>query len=394
MARKQMPMAPIRNDFLKLFVQTGDCIWAVDASQRIVFWNQSAEESLGYTAEAALGQLCYQVLAGQGLDGKPFCKADCFVIEGMQPAKPMRGFDLLVRHHDGGAIRGNVSLILIPTASDNSALAAVVHLFRPLEEATVEPLHLRIYLLGSTAVWWHDGSQVDGQHWRRAKVRALLAYLAFQRGQAVHREILIEALWPDLNYLAALHNLNTTVYHLRLSLEPPLEHGNESSYIHYEGDCYSLNGGARHWLDIDAFETGIAQARQQSNSDQAIQLYRDALALYRGDLVADLGHAGMWCRGERVRLRELYLNVLQELGGLREQRQEYARASELYLKALAADPCRETACRRLMQLAIHRGDRPTAVAHYRVLAEALQRELEVTPSQETRILYEQALSCT
>ena len=387
-----MPNSTIREGFLKLFAQTGDCAWAVDAGQRIVFWNRPAEELLGYAAETAKGQFCYQLLAGQNLEGMPFCRAGCSIIEAMRHADPVRGFDLLVRHRDGKAIRGCVSFILIPTAPDDYKLAAVVHLFRPLEEASEEPLHLRIYLLGSTTVWRNDGSQVDGLPWRRAKVRALLAYLALQRGQAVHRETLIETLWPDLNYLAALHNLNTTVYHLRLGLDPALEHGNESSYIHYEGDCYSLNGGARHWLDIDAFETGIAQARRQSNPDQAIRLYWDALALYRGDLLADLGHAGMWCRGERVRLRELYLNVLQELGVLREQRQDYTRASEVYLKALATDPCRESVCQQLMRLSIRRGDRATAVTHYRVLAEALQRELEVTPSHETRLLYEQALS--
>jgi PAS domain S-box-containing protein len=378
---------------LRFLSRAGDGVWAVDTDQRIILWNHAAEDLLGYTAEDAIGQFCYQLLAGRGMAGETACRPGCAVIEHVRQGKSPRGYDLWVRRHNGQVLPISVSIVVIQMPEADKSVA-IVHIFRKLRTTTYEPLPLCICLLGNTAVWRNDGSQVGGLHWRRAKVRALLAYLALQRGQAVHRETLIETLWPDLNYLAALHNLNTTVYHLRLGLDPALEHGNESCYIHYEGDCYSLNGGARHWLDVDAFEIEIAQARRQSNSDQAIRLYWDALALYRGDLLADLGHAGAWCQGERHRLRELYLNALQELGVLREQRQDYTRASEVYLKALATDPCRESVCQQLMRLSIRRGDRATAVTHYRVLAEALQRELEVTPSHETRMIYEEAIRST
>ena len=65
-------------------------------------------------------------------------------------------------------------------------------------------------------------------------------------------------------------------------------------------------------------------------------------------------------------------------------------AGDLYQKVLALDPCRESAARELMRLALCGGDRATAVAHYRHLEEVLRRELGIRPGEETRRLYDEA----
>jgi two-component SAPR family response regulator len=206
----------------------------------------------------------------------------------------------------------------------------------------------------------------------------------------VHREVVVEALWPDLEYAAALHNLNTTVYHLRKSLEPALQHGVDSRYIHYESHCYSLDAGPSLALDVEAFEIGIAHARREPDSEQAILFYRRALALYHGDFLADLGASTAWCSRERARLRELYLNALEEAGRLHERRHEHQQASQMYWKALSADPCRESACQHLMQLAAQRGDRAAVMSLYHSLSAALDREMGVRPSPETLRIYQAA----
>ena len=378
---------------LRLFTQTGDGVWAVDSEHRIVLWTSVAEELLGHTAEEAVGQHCYRLLAGRNAEGEPFCNAHCSIMQRARQGEPAPAFDLLARDRSGDMRRINVSIIAVPEKGEESSSPLLVHLFRPLQDEEVaEPPALRIQLLGQTVVQRADGSIVEGPLWRRAKVRALLAFLALQRGQPVHRSTLIEALWPNLRYSAALHNLNTTVYNLRRSLEPTLQQGSASRYIQYEGDCYFLNGGSIHWLDAEAFEKGIIRARREPDPVTAMALYRQALALYQGDFLADLlGHDIRWCWTERERLRELYLAALEELGSLCEGQQQEQEAVHLYLKALAVDACRETACRRLMRLFMRRGDRAAAVAQYRHLVEALRRELEVLPSQETRLLYEVAM---
>jgi len=375
---------------LQWFANTGSGVWAVDASQRVVFWNRAAEELLGFTPDQALGRLCYQLLTGQNTQGQPFCQAECHRIQRARQHDPVQGFEMLVRGQDGELSRIGVSIVAIPVGAQDNTPAALVHIFRPIGKAPAMLPLLRIQLLGNTNIWRADGTLVDGPVWRKRKVQILLAFLALQRGRPAHRQALLEALWPDLEYTAALHNLNTTVYHLRKSLEPTLQHGSDSRYIRYEGNCYCLDVGASLWLDVVAFETGIAQARRELGPEQAINFYRNALSWYQGDFLADLGAASAWCSRERERLRDLYLEALEKVGRLHEQRQEYRQANEMYWKALSADPCRESACQRLMQLAALRGDPTVVMALYNGLVAALNREVGARPTQETVSIYEAA----
>ena len=337
-----------------------------------------------------MGRTCYEVLDGRNRDGQP---ALCSVLLDLRVGAAggaVTAFDLQVRCRDGQSRWINVSLVAVPGESGGGEGVALVHLFRVMGEAPSRRRPLRVRLLGPVVVERPDGSVVGGSLWRRAKVRALLALLAMQCGQPVHRDTLLEALWRDLEYPAALRNLNTTVYDLRRSLEPGLQRGRESAYVQYEGDRYLLSGGGALWLDVAAFEHSLADARRGRDSSRTQGLYQEALALYRGEFLADLDPAfvGSWM--ERERLRELYLNAMDHLAALyREQRRE-GEAAELYLKALAVDPCREGTVRQLMQLALERGDRAAALAHYRRLEMALWRELQILPSQETQRLYEQA----
>ncbi len=168
-----------------------------------------------------------------------------------------------VRRSDERTAWLNVSIVEVPERAGGEACAAVVALFRVVGEGPWWAPPLRIHLLGPVVVRRTDGSLVGGPLWQRDKVRALLALLALQRGRPVHRDVLVEALWAELKQSAAIHNLNTTVYALRRSLEPTLSRGTKSRYIHRQGDCYYLNGGRAHWLDLEAFEDGIAMARQE-----------------------------------------------------------------------------------------------------------------------------------
>jgi DNA-binding SARP family transcriptional activator len=252
-------------------------------------------------------------------------------------------------------------------------------------------LPLRIHLLGNTIVRRADDSPVEGPLWRRAKVRALLACLALQDGGYLHRDVLIDRLWPDLDHRAALHNLDTTVYDLRRSLQPGLMPVAASDYVQRDGPCYFLARGSSHWLDVQAFETGIVQGRQESDRSRAMARYQAGLAYYQGDLLADLGNAISWCWAERERLRDLYLTAHEELAALHEREGQDRTAIDLYQRILSMNPCRENACRQLMQLYLRRGDRSSAAVHYRRLAEAIQRQWDTAPSPETRRLYEAAV---
>jgi DNA-binding SARP family transcriptional activator len=264
-----------------------------------------------------------------------------------------------------------------------------MHLARFQAKQPLQPNRLRIHLLGPMLVWRPDGTMVEGSLWQRVKVRALLVYLALQRGP-VSREILVDVLWPDLDYAAGLRNLNTTVYNLRRSLEPTLSKGSESQFIAYQSGHYLLDGHAAHWLDVDAFEKGINEARTERDPQNAIKIYEDTLSLYRGEYLLDLGNTQISSTGEQHRFYERYLSGLEELAMLYEQTYQDEAAKDIYLKIMAIDPCRESACQKLMRLLLRYDNMAEAAVHCSRLNEALRLELDMVPSPETRRLCKMA----
>lgn len=65
-------------------LRAADGLFVTDAEQRIVEWSASAERMLGYRASEALGRRCYELMAGEGLDGHPVCHRDCRVVANVE----------------------------------------------------------------------------------------------------------------------------------------------------------------------------------------------------------------------------------------------------------------------------------------------------------------------
>lgn len=385
MTGSQNNQGPHKNAILTIFSNTQDGAYAIDGEQTIVFWNDAAEQMLGYAQQEAVGKKCWQVIGGHSTEGTNFCRHNCQVINGISHGKPGENFDLLIQHRDGHRLLVNVSTLPLPHEPNQIEQPHLMHLTRFLADQPNTSGRLRIHLLGPTIVWRPDGTLVEGPLWRRVKVRALLVYLVLKKGP-VPRETLIEVLWPDLDYEAGLRNLNTTVYNLRRSLEPKLKRGSDSIYVIYEGGNYRLDDCQSHWLDVQAFEQGIRRARIERNRDKALSIYKEILALYRGEYLTDLGNTEIVSSGEQHRLHQRFLAAMEEMGLLHEQNNQDEKAKETYQKIMAIDHCRETACQRLMRLLIRQGDTASAANYCRRLNEALRIELDTVPTQETRRL--------
>ncbi len=372
----------------ELFDHTGDGACTLDKNQRIISWNTAATEMLGYSREEALGQVCWELLFGHTPDGKPFCRPSCTLRQKLQMREAITSLDLLLRHRAGNQILVNVSTIPIPEALNGGRPGMLVHLWR-LRGQPATAKRLRIYLLGPTSVTRADGTLVEGGMWNRAKVRALLVYLALQGGQPVSRERLIEVLWPDFEYKEALHNLNTTVYHLRHSLEPNLKKASDSAYIGYHSGQYFLIDAQQHWLDVLTFEDNIRRARLEKELHGKIDAYLTAIALYRGDYLADLDATGLQSSSEQVRYQLLCLAAMQELGEAYEALGEPQEAIHWYQQVLSMEPCHEQAGIRLVRLFVRQGRRAEALRVCEALAARLEEELDAAISTELEELMTQ-----
>lgn len=248
--------------------------------------------------------------------------------------------------------------------------------------STVEPLF--VHLLNGFRVRWGERTFDAGQL-RLHKARDLIKLLALAKGHRLHREQLMELLWPEDDPEAAAHNLYQTLYALRRALQA-LGADPQACLVFEEGVLH-LCPDMPVWIDVEAFETAAAQAVQSGNA----ALYQAAVELYAGELLPEDRYEE-WAIRRREALQQVYLNLLLGLARLQEGQGEYQPAIETYQRALAVDPLQEEAHAGLMRLYARSGQRQQALRQYQALEEVLQEELQAAPDTPVRQLYQEIIA--
>ena len=98
---------------------------------------------------------------------------------------------------------------------------------------------LEIYLLGPFRVAV-DGQSVGEQRWSRRKPTLLVKLLALQPYHQLHREQVMELLWPELQFEAASNNLHKAIHMARRALEPEIRFGSRLAVHRDKGSTHSL----------------------------------------------------------------------------------------------------------------------------------------------------------
>ncbi|MEE6282111.1 BTAD domain-containing putative transcriptional regulator [Georgenia sp. MJ170] len=213
----------------------------------------------------------------------------------------------------------------------------------------------------------------------RPRVRAMLKFLAIHAGRPVHRELIADALWGDLDPEAAMHNLQVSLSSLRAALEPGVP-GRRSSLIIRDGETYmlALRPGSR--CDIVEFDRELAAANHARRSgDVAAQLasLATALALYTADLFPEEGPAN-WLVTTRERYRARAADAAAQLADLNLAAGDHTAAIAAAQHSIEIDEYRDDAGQALIQ-ALRAAGEPAA-AHRAVRAyTAVLHELGVEP---------------
>ena len=137
---------------------------------------------------------------------------------------------------------------------------------------------IRVKLLGEFSVSVGDRT-VGHDAWRLRKAASLVKLLALAPGHRLHREQVMELLWPDLGKRAASNNLRQALHTARQALEPDSSAG--SRYLASQDESLMLCPGGSLWVDVEAFEQAASTARG-SHEPAA---YEAALNLYAGELL-------------------------------------------------------------------------------------------------------------
>jgi TolB-like protein/Tfp pilus assembly protein PilF len=204
------------------------------------------------------------------------------------------------------------------------------------------------------------------------KNRALLAYLALAPSGSVPRDQLVALLWSDRDDEHARNSLRQALVALRRDLN-----GVGPSPLVVADDCVALDPSL---VRVDAVEFARLAA------GGGVQALREAMTLYRGDLLDGLAIFDPafeeWVALERERLRDLAIATLERLWPQETAEQRIAVAKRL----LSLDPLREAAHRALMQAYAEQGNAAVALRQYETCRGLLRRELDVAPAAETEEL--------
>src|SRR5687768_17149310 len=115
------------------------------------------------------------------------------------------------------------------------------------------PPDLQIYLLGSFRLSVR-GSVVTNAVWQKRKAKLLVQILALQPTHELHREVLIEKLFPETEEKTANANFYRVLHSARKALEPNRFSYGLSDYLITDGQQIRLTSIEGLWIDAEEFE--------------------------------------------------------------------------------------------------------------------------------------------
>lgn len=241
---------------------------------------------------------------------------------------------------------------------------------------------LRIFLLGRFEV--QVGARpVVGFARANSTAAALLQLLALAPSHRLHRDEVLDVLWPELEADAAMNNLHNRLHALRKVLEPERPPGTPSAFISLQHEVLVLHAPGGLWIDTEAFELACTIA----NGTRDAAAHEAARQLYAGDLLPDDG-GPTWKSARGVALRAQYLSLLLQLATIYEQNGEVWAAIRTLAELVDSESCHEEAHVRLMSLYAQAGQRHRALRQYQLLVRALTTHLNTAPDVRTQQTYE------
>jgi DNA-binding SARP family transcriptional activator len=216
----------------------------------------------------------------------------------------------------------------------------------------------------------------DGD-WLQQRPGQVFRYLLAARAGPQRSEAIASALWPDRGP-GAVANVRYCVFKLREHLGER-EHPARSLIVRAAGGYYVDPRRLR--LDVDGFESkvtvGLSAARRGDAAD-AEEALGDALALYRGDFLADDPYAD-WAFTEREYLRAQAGKALAAMAQIALAGGRLVAAADHLQRLAQLEPFDSRVHQMLIEVCLRRGRRTEALRHYHALRARLQRAFGEQP---------------
>lgn len=224
---------------------------------------------------------------------------------------------------------------------------------------------LRIHLLGRFEVE-RDGRPIPASAWRRRRPLDLLKLLCVVPGHAIHREEVVDRLWPDKDLESGSNNLHRALHDLRAVL------GGQAAIL----DKQVVRFGEEVWIDVDEVERGLAPDGDAER----------ALALYRGALCPDDPYSDLLDERRRA-LHEHFVDASLRVAASAVAEGDSERAIAHLRRVAELEPACEEAHRQLMRLLARGGRKHEALRQFATCVKALHDHAGTEPAEQTRALH-------
>ncbi|PNR93101.1 BTAD domain-containing putative transcriptional regulator [Petrotoga sp. 9PWA.NaAc.5.4] len=181
---------------------------------------------------------------------------------------------------------------------------------------------LEIYTLGEFKIYLDD-KKVD--NFKSIKAVEIFKYLVLNKDKKVPLLELYDLFWPGFDDESARLNLNTTLYYIRRTLSiPSSELGIKENYcIFSKKDVY---------IDLEEFLKLSDEGLKEKDLNRRLFLLLKAADLYKGDLLEENTYEE-WVREKREYVKNIYIDILLEIGNIYEKIENKIDALYYYQKA-------------------------------------------------------------
>ena len=231
---------------------------------------------------------------------------------------------------------------------------------------------VRIAVLGGFTV--SVEGEVAPARWRLRKAKTIVKLLALATGHRVHRDVLIEQLWPEADPAVGVNNFHQALHAARRVV------GAENLVLHDEIVVLGGEGGVA--VDVDDFDAAAARAA----STGAPEDLRHALALWSGELLPEDLYED-WAAPHRDRLNAVRTRLVGDLADALVADGLPGQALALLEPLAVEQPLDEGVHRALVVALAATGRRWDAAAAFERLRDGLAESYGVGPTPETTAVY-------
>lgn len=215
--------------------------------------------------------------------------------------------------------------------------------------------------------------------WKTAKVKELFAFFILHFNTPIHRDVLIDTLWPEHDYKKAKTHLHTCVSYVRKLLHS-LGHSGALTFLDQHYTLYI----PEVTCDLFEFETFAEQAFM---TPENIRIFEQTVDLYKGKLMEMDDYTWAALKGEE--LSRKVTSLLNKLAEYYDKKDGIPKKLQYLHEILRVNPYSEHTLIKLMTTYAQLGMRAEAVRLYEEFQQVLQDDIGIQPNQEIAQLFQQ-----